>query len=308
MISYYFRGTGDDKPVKLDRFRAGAWVHVEAPNRAELEELSEKFDLDVDMLGDALDPDEIPRLEVEDNLLYIYMRYAYRRADTVDTDPVLLVVGSNFVVTVSRLPLPSFERLLSTTVLYTTQRPKLLLILLRYLVLSYESNLKLLDRTIRGVRAKLNVENINNRDFIAFVVIEDALSSFQAELVPESLLLQGLLAGRYKLKFHEDDEDLIEDLVQATQQLIEASRSSLQTIVHIREAYGTIMANNLNKIFKMLTSITILMTIPTIVTSIYSMNIALPLMHNPMVFYVISLIILAAMGIVGWWFKRNKWF
>jgi magnesium transporter len=308
MINYFYRSVRGERLAKLDQFRVGAWIHVEAPTREELDELTAKFKLDPDMLRDALDPDEIPRLEVEDGIAYAFMRYAYKRGDTVDTDPVLLAAGPDFVASISRHALPGADRFMNIPELFTTQRLKLLLLLLRHVVVSYELHLKQLDRQIRGVRAKLNVENINNRDFVAFVVIEDALNSFLSDLVPENLLLQSLLSSRYGLAFHEEDKDLVEDLAQATRQLIESSRASLQTIVNIREAYATIMANNLNKIFKMLTSITILMTIPTIVTSIYSMNIALPLMHNPAVFYVISAIILGAMGIAAWWFRRNKWF
>ncbi len=97
-------------------------------------------------------------------------------------------------------------------------------------------------------------------------------------------------------------------IAQATRQLIESSRSSMQTIVNIREAYSTIMANNLNRIIKRLTVITIFMSIPTIVSSIYGMNIMLPGQDNPLMFWVLGGVVFGAIGLLGWIFWRENWF
>ncbi|HEX3081924.1 MAG TPA: CorA family divalent cation transporter, partial [Candidatus Saccharimonadia bacterium] len=264
MITYQYRKPGEPRLAKVEAFRPGAWILAEAPNEDELELLQSRFKLDSDLLADALDPDEIPRIDSDEGILYVYMRYAYRRGNVVDTDPVLLAVGPDFVATVARRQLPGLDRLLASVELYTTQPSQLLLELLQFLVNSYEANVNFLDRQIRGVRARLNVSTVNNRDFIQFVVIEDALNSFLSELVPANLLLSNLPSGRHGLVFGEDDRDLIEDLVQATRQLRETSQSSLRTVVNIREAYSNIMTNNLNRRVGLLTSITVVLTIPTI--------------------------------------------
>jgi magnesium transporter len=253
-----------------------------------------------------LDPDEIPRIEAEGDVVYVYMRYAYRRGEAVETDPVMLAVGPNFVASVSRHPLPNLERLANTPELFTTQRAKLLLLILRHLVVSYESNVNYLNRQIRGVRAKLNVTTVNNRDFVQFVVIEDALNSFLGELVPANLLLQSLLSGRYSLTFYEEDRDLIEDLVQSTRQLNETSRSSLRTIVNIREAYSNIMTNNLNRRVELLTSLTVVLTIPTIVFSLWGVNVPVPGAHSSHAFAILaSLTLLTMVGVLVWLYRRR---
>jgi magnesium transporter len=225
----------------------------------------------------------------------------------VDTDPVLLVVGTNFVASVSRRPVAGMERLAGSAALYTTQSAKLLLMILRHLVLSYETNINYLDRQIRGVRARLNVTTINNRDFVQFVVIEDALNSFLAELVPANLLLSSLLSGRYALTFHEDDRDLIEDLVQATRQLGETSQSSLRTVVNIREAYSNIMTNNLNRRVELLTSLTVVLTIPTIVFSLFGINVPVPGADNHYAFAIITGSTLVTISIVLYILYRRRW-
>lgn len=307
MIKYFYRTVREDKLAKLDKFRTGSWIYAESPTADELAILTEKFNLEADLLTDALDPDEIPRIEVEGEIVYVYMRYAYRRGDVVDTDPVLLAVGPNFVATVVRHELPGLERFLATAVLYTTQRAKLLLLLLRYLVVTYETNITYLNRQVRGVRAKLNVQTVRNRDFVQFVLIEDALNSFVAELAPANLMLQSLLSGRYNLSFHEEDKDLIEDLVQATRQLNETSRSSLRTIVNIREAYSNIMTNNLNRRVGVLTSLTVVLTIPTIVFSLWGMNVPVPGQDSVFAFGLIA--VATATLIIGvlFWLYRRHW-
>src|SRR5918912_464593 len=307
MIGYYYRTASEERLEKLANFRTGAWINVEAPTREELELLTSKHGLDPDLLSDALDPDEIPRTEIEGDIVYVYMRYAYRKEDTVETDPVLLAIGPKFVASVSRHSLPKAERLLASKDLVTTQRSKLLLLLLRHLVLSYEANVKFLDRQIRGVRARLNVATVSNRDFVRFVVIEDALNSFLAELVPVNLSLQTLLSGRYNLTFCEDDKDLMEDLVQDTRQLIESSRSSLRTIVNIREAYSNIMTNNLNRRVELLTSITVVLTIPTIVFSLWGINVPVPGENNPYAFAILSFSTIATMVAILYGLYKKRW-
>ena len=307
MIGYYYRTASEERLEKLANFRTGAWIHVEAPTREESELLTNKHGLDPDLLSDALDPDEIPRTEIEGDIVYVYMRYAYRKEDTVETDPVLLAIGPKFVASVSRHSLPKAERLLASKDLVTTQRSKILLLLLRHVVLSYEANIKFLDRQIRGVRARLNVSTVSNRDFVKFVVIEDALNSFLAELVPVNLSLQTLLSGRYNLTFCEDDRDLMEDLVQDTRQLIESSRSSLRTIVNIREAYSNIMTNNLNRRVELLTSITVVLTIPTIVFSLWGINVPVPGQDNLYAFAVITVSTIVAMVAILYWLYKKRW-
>jgi magnesium transporter len=308
MITYLYRSVREDALSPIDKFRNGTWIHVEDPSDIELELLAEKYNLDPDLLMDALDPDEIPRIEAEDENVYVYTRYAIRNGSHVATSPVLLVVGPKFVATIGRQPLPDLKRLQATPDMYTTQRPKLLLQIMRHLIGSYETNVTFLTRQIRGVRTRLSVATINNRDFVQFVVIEDALNSFLSELVPTNLLLTTLLAGRYKLSFFEDDKDLIEDLIQSTRQLGESSRSAQRTIVNIREAYSNIMTNNLNRQIKLLTSLTVVLTLPTIVFSLFGMNVPVPGSNNHLSFAVIGIGTIVACVVALYVLYRKRWF
>jgi magnesium transporter len=124
--------------------------------------------------------------------------------------------------------------------------------------------------------------------------------------VPANNVLTKLLSGRF-FKLYENDQDLIEDLSLAENQLVDLCRSTLKTIVNIRNAYSTIMTNNLNRVLKMLAALTVVLTIPTIIGSFFGMNVAIPLSSKPQAFWVIlaSSIILSLLALVV--FFRNKW-
>lgn len=127
-----------------------------------------------------------------------------------------------------------------------------------------------------------------------------------AALQPYGIVLHALLNGKY-IRLHERDEDLIEDLQLSTSELVELTKSRLKTIQNIREAYSTIATNNLNQIFKRLTSIAIFMSIPTIVGGLYGMNIALPFDHRPEAFWIVLGFIAAVITSFVVYFKKNKW-
>jgi len=308
MVQIFYRHIRSEKLKSLSAPKVGSWINATAPNNTELLELAETYGLDHGLLQDGIDQHESPRVENEDGATYIYTRFCYAENGRILTAPLLIVYARQHVITVSPAAFAGLERLRSgRTALITTQKTKLVLRILDEVRASYASQLNAISKTIFQIRAGLKKEEISNQDFVTFIDIEETLGDFLSGLVPTGATLRNLVAGRY-FRLYEEDEDLIEDLTLGISELIDLTKSRLATIVNIREAYSTIMANNLNRIFKLLTSITILMTIPTIITSIYSMNVVTPFMHTRFAFWIISGFILALVGVAAWLFKRNKWF
>lgn len=307
MIQYWHKTIRDKKFKQLDTFKKGSWIYVEDPSESEVQSLIADFKLDEGMLEDALDIDEVPRLESENGYHYLFTRFPY--TDThlqIVTVPVLIVVGSDLLLTLSLRPLPRLETLMQNDAVNSTQRAKLLLQIIDHIVDDYERHLTTVSKQILGVRNRLRVEQINNRDFIQFVTIEDELNDFMSALVPTNTMLKRLLTGRH-MKLHEDDKELIEDLLLSNEQSIESAKSNIKTIVSIREAYSTIATNNLNQIIRVLTSITVILTVPTIVASAYGMNVRLPFADNPDAFWLIMSITLLIAALLIMLFRRQKW-
>lgn len=277
MIKYYFKSLRSERVQELDGYKAGCWVYVEAPSEKEISDLVTKFGLTEGHLQDALDEDEMPRLEKEGDQSYIYVRFAYRNIDNdIETAPLLFIFSGDIVITVSQVRLPALDAFLSGKISFaTTQRAKLILLILQQIVDRYDAYISKTSKQIKLIRSRLRGHEINNQDFIDFVMIEDELNEFLSSLMPTNATLRRLLLGRYVPLFAED-QDIVEDLLLNNEQSIEACNSNMQSIIHIREAYTSISSNNLNRTIKILTIFTVLIMLPSMFYGMYGMNISLP--------------------------------
>lgn len=306
MQTIYHRTIRDQGVAILDVTKRGSWINITNPNRLELEKLEKEYSLDADLLEDGIDLYEAPRLEREAGTLYIYVRYCRPAGEFTSTHPLLIVITADNLITVSRTPAEPIAKLLENGQIVTTQKVKLVLEILEEINKGYRSHLNSVTKRILSTRNKLHRTVISNTEVLNFIDIEEDLNEFLAALQPYGIVLQALLNGKY-MRMHDKDEDLIEDLQLSTNELIELTNSRLKTIQNIREAYTTIATNNLNQIFKRLTSIAIFMTIPTIVGGFFGMNVLLPFESNPYAFWIVSSITLVFMVSFIYYFRKHKW-
>jgi magnesium transporter len=307
MIKYYYRnGNGKDKEIKeLESYRTGSWIYVEDPTREEINQLVEEFDLEEGHLHDALDEYEVPRLETEGKTKYIFYRFVYSEGSAVETAPILFIINDKFFITLSKEPLPFLKKFLAQSLPFQTkQSTKLLLQLIFQINTTYNTMLNNISKRVRGLSVRL--ENFKNQDILQFVKFESILNEFMSNLVPNNTVLHQLFT-RKNIVLDEDDKDLVEDILLSTNQLMEISRSNIKNIVNLREAYSTIMTNNLNRVIKLFTSLTVLLTIPTIISSIYGMNVNLPFDQSPFAFMGIIIIIIAISSALFYLFNKRQW-
>jgi magnesium transporter len=307
MIKYYYKSLRTQTVQEQTEAKRGAWIYVEAPSHKELESLAAIYKLELGHLEDALDEDEMPRLEKEGEDSYIFVRFAYRTIDNiVETAPMLFIFTGTVLITVSLVRPPFLDRFLSGKVeVATTQRAKLLLQALHQIVDQYDSFITTSSKQIKMIRARLRGHEIRNQDFIDFVTIEDELNEFHSALQPTNATLRRLMVGRHVPLFDED-QDIIEDLLLNNEQSIEACSSNLKSIANIRDAYSSISSNNLNRTIKILTVATVLLTIPNVYTSLYGMNIVLPFQHGTYAFEGLLACILATILAAMWWARKHK--
>ncbi|HKR81620.1 MAG TPA: magnesium transporter CorA family protein [Candidatus Saccharimonadales bacterium] len=306
MIKYYYRSLRRQNIQQINEYKRGTWVYVEAPSEKELGQLAEKFGLDLGHLQDAIDEDEMPRLEKEGDHAYIFMRFAYKNSDNeIVTAPLLFVFTDDGLVTVSLVRFPALDRFLAARVDFaTTQRAKLVLQILHEMVEQYDTFISGTSKQIKFIRSRLRGHGISNKDFVDFVTIEDELNEFLGALQPTNATLRRLLLGRHMPLF-EEDQDIVEDLLLANEQSIEACSSNIKSIVNIREAYTSISSNNLNQTMKVLTVATVIIALPNLFYGMYGMNVPLPLQHEPWAYWAVLGFTLAIV-IVGLWLARRK--
>jgi len=285
MLKYYYKSIRSEKLEEREKFQKGAWVYAENPTQAEIETLIKTHNLDEGLVADALDEDEMPRLEREDDLVYVYVRAAIALPDgAFDTMPLLIVYGPDSVITISLRKLPHFAPFFASKLEFTTtQRTRFMLQILNQVTEQYNKYITTTSKQIKAIRNRLRGHEIRNKDFIDFVTIEDEINEFLAALLPASATLRRMKLGR-SIALHEDDRDIIDDLELSITQSIETCRSNTKSIINIRQAYSSISSNNLNRSIKILTIVTVMITLPNIFFSMYGMNIELPFAHHPFAF------------------------
>lgn len=307
MIKYYYKSLRTEAVKELDEYKRGTWVYVEAPTEGELDQLADKFDLDRGILQDALDENEMPRLEKEGETSYIFVRFAMTTEEgELITMPLLFVFGKELLMTVSLVRLPSLATFVQGKIDFaTTQRAKLVLQILNIISDHYDTFIAGTSKQIKQIRAHLRRHAIGNQDFIDFVTIEDELNEFISALVPTNATLRRLMLGRYMPLF-EEDQDIVEDLLLNNEQSMEACNSNMKSIANIREAYSSISANNLNRTIKILTIATVMIAIPNLFFSMYGMNIDLPFQKHAWAFPALILFsITLLLGVVRYGHRKK---
>ncbi len=306
MIKYYYKSLRSQELKELDAAKRGTWVYVEAPTKDEIDHLVKQFKLEPGHISDALDEDEMPRLEHEKDQTYIFVRAAYSKSSgELDTVPLLFIFVGDVVITIALKQLASLDMFIQNRVDFaTTQRTKLILQILHQIVEQYDSYITLASKQIKVIRARLRGHEIANQDFIDFVTIEDELNEFLSALMPTNATLRRLSLGRH-LPLFEEDQDLVEDLLLSNEQSIEACRSNVKSIINIRQAYSSISSNNLNRTMKILTLVTVIIALPNTLFGMYGMNVKLPFQDFIGAYFMIVIVTLIAIfGIVA--FLRNR--
>jgi len=309
MIKYFFKSLRSERIEEVDGYKPGCWIYAEDPSDHEVENLTQQFGLTIGHLYDALDEDEMPRLEKEGEQSYIFVRFAAKNSDDeLMTVPLLFIFSGDMVMTVSRVRLPALESFINGKLQFaTTQRAKLILLILQQIVEQYDVYISNTSKQIKLIRSRLRGHEISNQDFIDFVIIEDELNEFLSSLMPTNATLRRLLLGRYVPLFAED-QDIVEDLLLNNEQSIEACNSNMQSIIHIREAYTSISSNNLNSTMKILTAATVMIALPNLFYSMYGMNTPLPFQHEPWFYWVLNGFILVLVLFVVLIARRKRVF
>jgi magnesium transporter len=306
MITRYFRTLKDTELKEVTETRSGVWIHAVAPTEIELTELFVELGLDDALIEDALDFYEVPRFERSAGVTYFFTRYPFaEKKEDTETAPLMICVGESFVLTVAQRAVPQLKPLLEgTIVVHTTQKTKLFIQILQEIVVSFEKELVKLRRAVHKDRAQLR--QIGSREIVRFVTYENKLNDMIAAVLPTNSALLQVTKTR-ALPFYSQDDELMEDLTIDNAQLVDSARSVLKTIQNVRSAAEAILQNTLNNRIKTLTVLTILLTIPTIVSSLYGMNVPLPGMQSPWAFAVVLGTIVLLVSLVLFLFKRNDW-
>lgn len=302
----YLRATPSNLVIEQkENLLDGTWVRSERPNEDEKTALI-NLGVDEDILNDALDPHEVPRVETEDGFTYFITRLPDTDDDFNDyTTPILFAISNDHLFTVSRDSLGRlWQPFIDNTNVPTAQKTRLFMLMMEAISVQYQRRVATINRQMRA--ATSDVTNLRARDIATLTEYERKLNDYLDALIPTNTATEKLLGGRM-LKLTEDDRDLVEDLSIDFEQLIARCKSLLRTITNLRDSYRAVMDTRLNETIRMLTVITLALTIPTMIAGLFGMNVTLPTgSDSPYTFYIIIAISLGFALTLSLYFLRKR--
>jgi len=275
MLSYY--KTVDGCMARLETCEPGCWINCVAPNDHEIESLIADFDIEPDFFRAAMDEEESSHIDHEDSntlvVIDIPMVEQEGKHLTYSTMPLGIILTEKNVITVSireNSIVDEFARGLVKGVRTNLKTRFLLHIMLR-VANRYLQYLKQIDKISNTVETELR-ESMKNSELLQLLDIEKSLVYFSSSLKGNEITLEKIMRGR-TIKLYDDDQDLLEDVLIEVKQAIEMSNIHLNILSGTMDAFASIISNNLNIVMKALASITLLFSVPTVITGAYGMNV-----------------------------------
>lgn len=308
MIQYY--RTVENKVEELESFVDGCWINMVRPTHEEVVQISSLLSVEEDFIHAALDPEESSRVDVEDNqVLMIIDVPVIEQGSTPDqqqifsTLPLGIIVVDNAVVTVCLQDTSITRSVAEGAVkdIHTQMKARFVFQLLLRVAGRYLKYLRLIERTFTKTERRL-YDSLENEELIQLLGLSKSLVYFSASLKGNEVTMEKMLRGRV-LKIYEDDRDILEDGLIEIRQAIEMASIYSSILSGTMDAYASVVSNNLNIIMKVLTVITIIMTIPNIIFGFYGMNVE----HMPFTLFWWAPLIFACIGcVIAWIFLKKK--
>lgn len=262
--------------METECYQDGCWVNVIDPNKDEINRLINEFKVDPTYITASLDEEESAHIESEDgNAFLIFDVPCVEREEEnlmYTTGPVGVVTTHDCVITISKSDNPVLMDLSQGMVknIRTEHKTRFVLCMLFRMATRFLQYLKQIDKYSTNIESRLR-KSMKNKELTQMLDLEKSLVYFQTSLNANNTMIKKLSRGKY-LKLYEEDEDLLDDVLIEIAQAIEMCNIYYQIMSNTLDAFASVISNNLNVVMKVLTSITIVMAIPTMVFSFYGMN------------------------------------
>lgn len=277
MLKVFKTDSVDKKIKKLKKITTDCWIDLASPTMDEIDKVVQKTQVNKDLIMKMLDEEELPRVEQDNNATLVVIDTPYYEEEyEYATYPLgIIITDNNYVITVSPKKVSILDDFKQDKVKHfrTAKKTRFLILILLRTALAYLKALKKVNRAIEQKEEVLK-KSTQNKDLVDILEIEKTLVYFITSLKANDLVLEKLSKGTI-LPLYEGDLDLLEDAAIETKQAIEMSGIYRDILNQISDTYETIVSNNMNTAMKFLAAATIVMSIPTMISSFLGMNIPL---------------------------------
>ena len=311
MIKYY--KTEKQRIYEEQKADDGVWIQMVAPSMEESREIAELLDVDIDDIRAALDEEESSRIELEDGYTLILVDIPTQEirhdTKTYTTIPLGIILTQDVIVTVCTEETPILQVFIQNRVREFSTKKKLRFVyqILFRTAAIYQTYLRSIDKKRTEIEERIGNDTVDT-DLIDLHELESTLVYFATSLRANAVVLDRLT--RYKrLEQYPEDKELLEDVIVENRQAIEMTSIYRDIIDGTRELMSSVIDNRLNNVMKYLTSITIVMAIPTVISGIYGMNVNdkwMPFSDTPHGFLIICVLTLLICVITLWVLRKKK--
>lgn len=302
--------TNETKEIK--KYEKGNWINMVSPTEEEIKEVCNNINIKDDFIRYALDYEEKARIDIEDEdntilfIIDIPIMEKENGTRVYSTMPIgIIFVRDDYFITVSLAKNEIIDQLenskLKNVITYKKSR-----LLLQIFYANAERFLTLLKRLNKETEVAESVlkNSMKNKELLKLLSLKKGLVYFTTSLKSNEVVMEKTLRGNL-IKLYEEDEDILDDAIIENKQAIEMSRIYSDILTGTLDAYASIISNNLNAVMQFLTSITIILAIPTMISSYWGMNVPVPLQENPFGFIIIVVLSITIGIIATIWLKKK---
>ncbi len=313
MLSIYNTDLETNKFEKIKEFRPGSWINLVNPTAEEIATVCSNLNIEDEFIKYPLDYEEQARIDIEDDMTLFVIDVPVieesKEGKSYSTMPLgLIVVRDEFFISVSLKKnriIEAFEKA-KVKGMCTYKKTRFLLQIL-YLNASYYLNdLKKINKEAESTINHLK-KSMKNEELIKLLNLENSLVYITTSLKANELVMEKTARGKV-LKSYEEDDEILEDAIIENRQAIEMGKIYSDILNGTMDAYASIISNNLNVVMKFLASITIVLSLPTLIASIWGMNVPLPFATNPYGFVIVCGIAVLISVIAFVWLKKKDMF
>lgn len=292
----------------------GSWINVVNPDSDDLQIVSMVTEIPTDVLKMALDTEERSRVEIEDDYVFVVINIPIiLETDSYDTLPLGVFITPDFIVTVCLQETDVMKAFTQNKypLFYTFKKTRFLFQILFRTATLFLRYLQQINHRTDDIESILR-HSMRNREFFMLLELQKSLTFFASALRGNGAVMEKLLRLRrnqslhHLLKLYEEDEDLLEDVIIENKQAIEMVEMYSNILMNMSDTFASIISNNLNIVMKFLASITIILSVPTTIFSLWGVNVPLPFQENEWGFFLVITIAMigSAVAVALLWMKK----
>ena len=311
MINIYYTDSDNGNTKLVKDYIKGSWINMISTSEEEIKEVCDNLNIKDDFIKYSLDYEEKARIDMEDDgtmLFIVDIPIIEKENDSeiYTTMPIgMIVVRDDYFITVS-LKNNSIIKEIENKVyknIVTYKKSRLIFQILYQNAATFLNLLKRISKETEIAESVLK-SSMKNKELLKLLNLEKSLVYFTTSLKSNEVVMEKTLRGKI-IKLYDEDEDILEDAIIENKQAIEMSKIYSDILNGTMDAYASIISNNLNGVMKFLTSITIILSIPTMVASFWGMNVEVPMQNNKLGFLIIMIFSVLSAIIAMIWLKKK---